>query len=103
VTEFGCQGLELDLPIVCWGDDYRWTGSHWDARPVRSKYPLADPVRIRMNAYRLLLTRGRDGMVVFLPPDARLDFTEHALLAAGVRPLPAMQTTGGASTVAVAT
>ena len=32
VTEFGCQGLELDLPIVCWGDDMVWDGRAWRVR-----------------------------------------------------------------------
>ena len=89
VTEFGCQGLELDLPIVCWGNDMMWDGREWIVRPVRSKYPLKDSERLRQNAYRVLLTRGRDGLVVFVPPDPKLELTEHALLAAGVRPLPA--------------
>ena len=89
VTEFGCQGLELDLPIVCWGDDLRWTGDGWLVKPSRSQRPLRDPVQLRLNAYRVLLSRGRDGLVVFLPDDRVLDKTEHALLAAGMRPLPA--------------
>lgn len=89
VTEFGCQGLELDFPIVCWGDDLVWDGQQWNVKPVRSKYPLDDHEQLRRNAYRVLLTRGRDGLVVFVPPAAKLDLTEHALLAAGVRPLPA--------------
>lgn len=89
VTEFGCQGLELDLPIVAWGDDLMWTGAAWAVKPSRSKYPLQDHAQLRRNAYRVLLTRGRDGCVVFVPGDARLDATEIALLAAGFRPLPA--------------
>ncbi len=88
VTEFGCQGLELDLPILCWANDMRWTGTSWEIKQIRPKYPIDDPVRIRQNAYRVLLTRGRDGLVVFIPPDPMLDATEHALLAAGVRPMP---------------
>lgn len=90
VTEFGCQGLELDLPLVCWGNDYLWNGKSWTIRKARSQYPLDDPQGIRRNAYRVLLTRGRDGLVIFIPPDSTLDLTEHALLAAGVRPLPAV-------------
>jgi DUF2075 family protein len=88
VTEFGCQGLELDLPIVCWGNDMVWDGRDWIVRPVRARYPLKDNDQLRRNAYRVLLTRGRDGLVVYLPPDEQLDLTEHALLAAGVWPLP---------------
>ncbi len=88
VTEFGCQGLELDLPIVCWGEDMLWDGRAWSLNPVRRKYPLDDPAQVLRNTYRVLLTRGRDGVAVFIPPDPRLDATEHALLAAGVLPLP---------------
>ncbi len=88
VTEFGCQGLELDLPIVCWGDDYCWNGTAWQKKPIHRRYPQEDPEQLLTNAYRVLLTRGREGMVIFVPPIAALDLTEHALLAAGVRPLP---------------
>lgn len=88
VTEFGCQGLELDLPVVCWGDDYRWDGRAWIKRPIRRRYPQDDPEQLLTNSYRVLLTRGREGMLVFVPPVEQLDLTEHALLAAGVRPLP---------------
>lgn len=88
VTEFGCQGLELDLPIVCWGNDMIWTGTSWQIRRVQARYPLEDAEQLRRNAYRVLLTRGRDGLVVFVPPDPALDHTETALLAAGMRPMP---------------
>lgn len=88
VTEFGCQGLELDLPIVCWGDDYRWDGREWLKRPVNRRYRQEDPEALLTNAYRVLLTRGREGLIIFIPPVEQLDLTEHALLAAGVRPLP---------------
>ncbi len=87
VTEFQCQGLELDLPIVCWGDDMLWTGRSWEMRKINSRYRLENPDQLRRNTYRVLLTRGRDGLVIFVPPHASLDYTEHALLAAGVRPL----------------
>lgn len=89
VTELGCQGLELDLPIVAWGDDLTWTGRDWYIKPTRSKATLRDAEQLRRNAYRVLLSRGRDGVVIFLPEDPKVDRTEDALLAAGVRPLPA--------------
>jgi DUF2075 family protein len=88
VTEFGCQGLEVDLPIVCWGEDYTWEGRNWVAKRGQPKYPQVDAEQLRRNSYRVLLTRGRDGLVVYLPPDPALDLTEHALLAAGIQPLP---------------
>ncbi len=103
VTEFGCQGLELDLPIVAWGADHRWDGGSWLLTPVRRKKPIDEPERLLRNAYRVLLTRGRDGLVVFVPDDRAMDGTEVALLAAGIRPLPepielpALRTAGGAA------
>ncbi len=88
VTEFGCQGLELDLPILCWGEDVRWIGGTWRLTPVRRQYRQLSPDQLLRNAYRVLLTRGRDGLVVFVPDDPILDETEHILLAAGIKPLP---------------
>lgn len=89
VTEFQCQGLELDLPLVCWGEDFLWGNSGWILKPVRRKYQQDDPRQLLINAYRVLLTRGRDGLVVFIPPEAQFDSTERALLDAGFELLPA--------------
>lgn len=84
ITEFQCQGLELDLPIVCWGDDWWWEEG-WTLRPGRANALVRDPRRLRRNAYRVLLTRGREGLVIFVPPapEARMDATFAALRAAG--------------------
>ncbi len=72
VTEFGCQGLELDLPIVCWGPDMKWNGSSWVL--YRASQPKdSDDNVYRANSYRVLLTRGRDGFIIFVPNDASLD------------------------------
>jgi hypothetical protein len=40
-----------------------------------------------MNAYRVLLTRGRDGVLIWVPGDRALDETAEAIEVAGVRPL----------------
>ena len=85
-TEFQCQGLELDLPIVGWGVDLHWTGRSWQSPPQRSQ--ARDPHLLRLNSYRVLLTRGRDGVVPFVPdggPAFDADFA--ALAAAGGRGL----------------
>jgi DUF2075 family protein len=86
VTEFGCQGLELDMPVVCWGNDLRWEGNGWHPRPKRRRYALDDPVRVLLNCYRVLLTRGRDGALIWVPPDPDMDETQSALVIAGARP-----------------
>jgi DUF2075 family protein len=85
VTEFGCQGLELDMAIVAWGNDYLWDGIEWQMRKMRTRIPQKDPHQLRMNSYRVLLTRSREGLVIFIPPKPEFDQTEHAFLAAGAR------------------
>lgn len=42
---------------------------------------------MRKNVYRVLLTRGRDGTVVFVPSETRMDATYERLLAVGTREL----------------
>jgi hypothetical protein len=87
-TEFSSQGLELDCALLAWGSDLLWAGDRWSIAHARgSRPPLKDPVAVRKNVYRVLLTRGRDGTVVFLPPDSRMDETAERLVAAGMRPL----------------
>jgi Uncharacterized conserved protein (DUF2075) len=85
LSEFGCQGLELDFPLVCWGPDCRWDRSAWVTRTGRVK-GVRDPHRLRLNAYRVLLTRGRDGVAVFVPRDTDMDSTFVALCRAGFEP-----------------
>lgn len=86
-TPFECQGLELDFPIVCWGDDLWWNGKKWAMRERRNSKEL-DPYRLRINAYRVLLSRGRDGMIIFVPPVERLRETHRVLIDAGCQELP---------------
>jgi hypothetical protein len=88
MTEFGCQGLELDMALVAWGDDYLWTGILWQARMARTRFPQQDQHQIRLNSYRVLLTRSRDGLIIYLPDLEKFNKTEEALLASGVRFLP---------------
>ena len=84
-TEFQCQGLELDFPIVGWDTDLVWTGNAWESKAGRSS--AKDPHQLRINSYRVLLTRGRDGMIIFVPPVADLDSSYEALISAGCDPL----------------
>lgn len=86
-TEFQCQGLELDLPIVGWGVDLHWDGGVWQSRPPRQSY-AANPHQLRLNSYRVLLTRGRDGSVLFVPDGGRdFDADYAALVTAGASAL----------------
>lgn len=86
VTEFGAQGLELDATLLAWGTDFVRSGGTWSnalARGYRPGAKVKDPFQLRLNAYRVLLTRGRDASVVFVPLLSELDETYDHLKTAG--------------------
>lgn len=91
VTEFGAQGLELDAVLLAWGTDFVLRNGEWSNERARGYRPPrpADPWQLRANAYRVLLTRGRDAHVVFIPPLDCLNETHEYLVACGFRPLAA--------------
>lgn len=86
-TEFSAQGLELGLAIVAWGSDYVRRDGRWSIERAGKTRFAKDSLRLRQNVYRVLLTRGRDGTVVFVPPDAWFDETFEFLGKSGIRPL----------------
>jgi hypothetical protein len=85
-TEFACQGLELDFPIVCWGEDLAWCGGEWK-RFTKASKGVHDPHQLRLNSYRVLLTRGRDGMIIYVPETPGLDSTFDLLRTCGAAEL----------------
>jgi hypothetical protein len=85
-TEFSSQGLELDCALLAWGSDLLWSEHGWSIDYAgKNRPPLKDPLAVRKNVYRVLLTRGRDGTVIYVPPDPRLDATAKRLAQCGVR------------------
>ena len=70
-TEFHVQGLELDWACVAWDGDFRYSPSGWVHKSfVGSKWQnINNPDRklYLKNAYRVLLTRARQGMVIVVP------------------------------------
>lgn len=70
-TEFDIQGLEIDYSIVAWDanlryinekfDYYKFRGTKWNKirKDISKEYLI--------NSYRVLLTRARSGMVIFVP------------------------------------
>lgn len=80
-TEFDIQGLELDWCLIGWDADYRYqskhgeferwkfTGTTWKRRQQEQQQ------RYLENAYRVLLTRARQGMVIFVPQGDAADAT----------------------------
>jgi hypothetical protein len=71
-TEFQVQGLELDWACVAWDGDLRFTNSDWDYHYFRGdrwcRISNLNNKRYLRNAYRVLLTRARQGMVIYVPP-----------------------------------
>ncbi len=74
LTEFEVQGLEIDWACVLWDADLRLdkNHSHWGHYQLRSgtKWQnILKPVNqlYQINAYRVLLTRARQGMVIVVP------------------------------------
>jgi len=78
-TEFQVQGLELDWACVTWDADLRFAGSQWSFNDFRGSRwqtirSAANQNYLR-NAYRVLLTRARQGMILFIPPGDTSDPT----------------------------
>lgn len=101
-TEFEVQGLELDWTCVCWASDFcrNCVTNQWEFRSFRGKrwqrINAADRQTFLQNKYRVLLTRAREGMVIWvprgLPCDPTLsadhfDGTADFLRSAGIRNL----------------
>ena len=76
-----------DLNLICrsseGGTDVTWTGSEW-----RSMYREGtDDDAYRTNSYRVLLTRGRDGFIVFIPKEEELDAVAEVFSEIGIKEL----------------
>ena len=78
-TEFQVQGLELDWVCVTWDADLRFANSDWNYHSFRGStwQTIHKPDRRQYlrNAYRVLLTRARQGMIIFVPPGDSSDPT----------------------------
>ncbi len=80
-TEFEIQGLELDWVGLCWGGDLEWVSplGIWNARRfVGTNWKSIKNALNReylLNSYRVLLTRARQGMVIWVPRGDEIDPT----------------------------
>jgi hypothetical protein len=80
-NEYACQGLEIDFGCVCWGGDLlfvpadtawcckRLSGNAWNI--VRAD----EDRRYIQNTYRVLLTRAREGLIIWVPEGDKADRT----------------------------
>jgi len=103
-TEFACQGLELDFVGLCWGGDLLWQNG-WKARSFRGtkwqNVQRDDAHAYTINTYRVLMTRARADMIIWIPRgDAQdktrnpeeFDETATFLMSCGARTLQQTQT-----------
>jgi hypothetical protein len=78
-TEFQVQGLELEWVCMTWDADLRRHAESWRFHSFRgdawTTIHKEDRKRYLLNAYRVLLTRARQGMVIFVPPGDESDPT----------------------------
>jgi len=78
-TEFDVQGLELDWTCVCWDGNLRRIDDQWQTLQFKGTrwQTVNDASRKTFiaNSYRVLLTRARQGMVIFIPHGSDLDET----------------------------
>jgi DUF2075 family protein len=96
-TEFICQGLELDFPLVCFGGDYYINDGSWEIDPATYKQYQRKPNEdysakkfndfssIVDNIYRVLLSRARKGMVIYIPKEEKLQQTYDYFKAMGIK------------------
>ncbi|MCE6967615.1 DUF2075 domain-containing protein [Cereibacter sphaeroides] len=101
-TEFDVQGLELDWVGVCWDADFRHQGDDWgffNFRGTAWQRVNQEERQLHLkNAYRVILTRARQGMIIFVPegdasdptrPPSYYDKTYAFLKACGLNQLAA--------------
>lgn len=70
-TEFDIQGLELDWTCLVWDGDFRYTPHGWDHNAFKgsrwNKIRNKESQSYQLNAYRVLMTRARQGMIICVP------------------------------------
>jgi len=81
-TEFQVQGLELDWACVTWDGDLRYSNDEWKTFQFKgSKWQNINHTERKkylVNAYRVLLTRARQGMVIVVPEGHLEDHTRKS-------------------------
>jgi DUF2075 family protein len=99
-NEYTSQGLEIDFACLCWGGDLIYTNDRWVTRALSGNRwsVLSDSAKrlFVLNSYRVLLSRAREGMVIWVPKGAgedhtrspdELDCVANCLLRAGAHSL----------------
>lgn len=80
-TEFDIQGLELDWTCLVWDGDFRYTPDGWDHNSFKGskwqKIRKKEAQAYQLNAYRVLMTRARQGMIICVPEGKIEDHTRQ--------------------------
>lgn len=80
-TEFDIQGLEVDWSIVAWDADLRFVEDHFEYfKFIGAGWQKINKVENQQylkNTYRVLLTRARQGVIIFVPEGDEHDETRH--------------------------
>jgi len=78
-TEFDIQGLEIDYSCIAWGANFHIKNNIWKHQSFRGTKWMNINQEVSKsylkNTYRVLMTRARQGMVIFLPIGSDLDHT----------------------------
>ncbi len=78
-TEFDIQGLELDWICVAWDGDLFYAENDWNFRKFKgTKWQNVNNeeiIKYLINSYRVLLTRARQGMIIYVPKGNNEDIT----------------------------
>lgn len=78
-TEFDIQGLEIDWACVAWGGNFYMNNTDWKYQNFKgTKWQNINKEidkEYLKNTYRVLLTRARQGMVIFVPESSDIDHT----------------------------
>lgn len=81
-TEFDVQGLELDWACITWDADFRHSEKGWEHWSFKGNKWFHINKRqsqiYQKNAYRVLLTRARQGMVIVVPSGSTEDPTRNS-------------------------
>ncbi len=80
-TEFQVQGLELDWACVTWDGDLRYSETGWKTFSFKGtkwqNIHMEERKKYLINAYRVLMTRARQGMIIVVPPGDIEDATRN--------------------------
>lgn len=78
-SEFKVQGLEIDYGVIAWDADLRYSNGTFDFYRYRgtcwNHINIEQRQKYLKNAYRVLLTRARQGMVIFIPEGSSEDLS----------------------------